>query len=134
MVLQEPETRETETQTLLEKNELPLEVREQRELLLVKLVKRPDLKLTCNRSSLDAIKRIEISNSKHISAVQIITDWLDTLSDKERETYLAFCKKTSSPIQMYLYARFLGYKGSITECDTWSKKNLKKETLAQYLR
>ena len=67
-------------------------------------------------------------------SVQIITDWLDTLSDKERETYLAFCKQTSSPIQMYLYARFLGYKGSITECDTWSKKEFKKETLAQYLR
>ena len=66
--------------------------------------------------------------------MQIITQWLDTLSDKERETYLAFCKKTSSPIQMYLYARFLGYKGSITDCDLWAKKEFKKETLIQYLR
>ena len=102
-----------------------------REQLSVKLEKKLE-RLTCNRSSLDAIKRIEISTGT--ISIQIITDWLDTLSDKERETYLAFCKQTSSPIQMYLYARFLGYKGSITDCDTWSKKNLKKETLAQYLR
>ena len=27
---------------------------------------------------------------------------------------------------MYLYARFLGYKGSITDCNTWSKKEFKK--------
>jgi hypothetical protein len=27
---------------------------------------------------------------------------------------------------MYLYARFLGYAGSIVECDEWSKKEFKK--------
>ena len=27
---------------------------------------------------------------------------------------------------MYLYARFLGYKGSITDCDLWAKKEFKK--------
>ena len=27
---------------------------------------------------------------------------------------------------MYLYARFLGYKGSITDCDLWSKEQFKK--------
>ena len=30
---------------------------------------------------------------------------------------------------MYLYARFLGYKGSITDCDLWAKEEFKKETL-----
>lgn len=55
-----------------------------------------------------------------------MTEWLDTLTDKERESYLAFCKQTSSPIQMYLYARFLGYRGSIVDCDLWSKDQFKK--------
>jgi hypothetical protein len=55
-----------------------------------------------------------------------MTEWLDTLTDKERESYLAFCKQTSSPIQMYLYARFLGYRGSIVDCDAWSKDQFKK--------
>ena len=27
---------------------------------------------------------------------------------------------------MYLYARFLGYKGSITDCDLWAKEEFKK--------
>ena len=27
---------------------------------------------------------------------------------------------------MYLYARFLGYKGSITDCDIWAKEEFKK--------
>ena len=59
--------------------------------------------------------------------------WLKTLSDKNKDSYLEFCKKTSSPIQMYLYARFLGYKGSIVECDEWSKTEFKKRNFNQVL-
>ena len=53
-------------------------------------------------------------------------DWIQSLTDKDRESFLTFCKRTSSPVQMYLYARFLGYTGSIVECDEWSKKEFKK--------
>ena len=52
--------------------------------------------------------------------------WIQSLTDKDRESFLAFCKRTSSPIQMYLYARFLGFKGSIVQCDEWSKQEYKK--------
>jgi hypothetical protein len=52
--------------------------------------------------------------------------WIQGLTDKDRESFLAFCKRTPSPIQMYLYARFLGFKGSIVECDEWSKQEYKK--------
>ena len=55
-----------------------------------------------------------------------MTTWIQALTDKDRESFLAFCKRTSSPIQMYLYARFLGFTGSIVECDEWSKKEFKK--------
>ena len=55
-----------------------------------------------------------------------MTDWIQGLTDKDRESFLTFCKRTSSPIQMYLYARFLGFTGSIVECDEWSKKEYKK--------
>ena len=34
---------------------------------------------------------------------------------------------------MYLYARFLGYKGSITDCNTWSKKEFKKRNFSTIL-
>jgi len=53
-------------------------------------------------------------------------EWIQGLTDKDRESFLTFCKRTSSPIQMYLYSRFLGFTGSIVECDEWSKKEYKK--------
>ena len=59
--------------------------------------------------------------------------WLSSLSDKDRESFLAFCKRTASPVQMYLYARFLGYTGSIVECDEWSKKAFKKRDFSSLL-
>lgn len=55
-----------------------------------------------------------------------MTDWIQSLTEKDRESFLAFCKKTSSPIQMYLYSRFLGFTGTIVDCDEWAKKEFKK--------
>lgn len=55
-----------------------------------------------------------------------MTTWIKSLTEKDRESFLAFCKQISSPIQMYLYARFLGFKGTIVECDQWSQKEYKK--------
>ena len=52
--------------------------------------------------------------------------WVSSLTDKDRESFLAFCKQTASPIQIYLYSRFLGFKGTIVECDEWAKKKFKK--------
>jgi len=62
-----------------------------------------------------------------------MTSWLDTLSDKDRETFLNFCKRTASSVQMYLYARFLGFTGSIVECDEWSTKKYKKRDFSALL-
>ena len=53
--------------------------------------------------------------------------WIKSLIEKDRESFLAFCRKTPSPIQMYLYARFLGFTGSIVECEEWSKEEHKKK-------
>ena len=60
-------------------------------------------------------------------------DWVHSLSDKDRESYLAFCKKAGSPIQIYLYARFLGFTGTIVECDEWSRENFKKRNFSAVL-
>jgi len=66
-------------------------------------------------------------------SLQSVNFWLATLTDNEKESYLAFCKKVSSPIQMYLYARFLGFKGSIVECDDWCKDTFKKPNFNKVL-
>lgn len=60
-------------------------------------------------------------------------DWIETLSDNEKECFYTFCKKHSSPIQMYLYARFLGFTGNIVECDQWQQGEFKKRNLQQIL-
>ena len=60
-------------------------------------------------------------------------EWIQDLVDKDRESFLTFCKRTSSPIQMYLYARFLGYTGSIVVCDEWSKTEFKKKDFTKIL-
>ena len=52
--------------------------------------------------------------------------WIQTLTSKDRESYLEFRKKASSPIQIYLFARFLGFQGTVVECNEWSIKEFKK--------
>ena len=53
-------------------------------------------------------------------------NWIQTLTSKDRESFLQFCKKTGSPIQIYLFSRFLGFQGTIVECNEWSEKEFKK--------
>ena len=52
--------------------------------------------------------------------------WIQTLNNKDRESFLEFCKKASSPIQIYLFSRFLGFQGTVVECNEWSTKEFKK--------
>ena len=35
--------------------------------------------------------------------------WVQSLNNKDRESFLEFCKKTASPVQIYLFSRFLGF-------------------------
>jgi len=60
-------------------------------------------------------------------------EWLKSLTVKDREAFLAFCKQARSPIQMYLYARFLGFTGSIVNCDQWALKKFKKRNFQEVL-
>ena len=62
-----------------------------------------------------------------------MTEWIRDLTDKDRESFLAFAKQSSSPIQIYLYSRFMGFMGSIVECDEWVKKEYKKRNFAALL-
>ena len=59
--------------------------------------------------------------------------WVQSLNNKDRESFLEFCKKTSSPVQIYLLSRFLGFQGTIVECKEWSEKEFKKRNFNQVL-
>ena len=62
-----------------------------------------------------------------------MTKWVQSLNNKDRESFFEFCKKTPSPVQIYLFSRFLGFQGTIVECYEWSKKEFKKRNFNQVL-
>ena len=62
-----------------------------------------------------------------------MTEWVKGLTSKDREAYLAFCKQTKSSIQMYLYARFLGFTGTIVQCDKWAQRKFKRRNFNEVL-
>ena len=62
-----------------------------------------------------------------------MTEWLKKLTAKDREAFLAFCKITKSPIQVYLYARFLGFAGTIVQCDKWAQRKYKRRNFNEVL-
>ena len=63
-------------------------------------------RLTCNERCSAAIKRTGIT-SRLSASISILIGF--TLTEKDRES-LAFCKRAGTPIQIYLYARFLGFR------------------------
>ena len=62
-----------------------------------------------------------------------MTEWVKGLTSKDREAYLAFCTQTRSSIQMYLYARFLGFTGTIVQCDKWAQRKFKRRNFNEVL-
>jgi hypothetical protein len=53
--------------------------------------------------------------------IEIFDSWVDNLDSSSQESFLAFAADNYSVIEIFLYARFLGYNGSIVACDLWVK-------------
>ncbi len=51
---------------------------------------------------------------------------MDNLDSSTQESFNSFASQNYSVIEVYLYSRFLGYRGSITACDLWVNSNYKK--------
>ena len=45
--------------------------------------------------------------------------WVENLDCATKETFLAFASDNNSIVEVYIYARFLRYEGTITACDRW---------------
>jgi hypothetical protein len=63
--------------------------------------------------------------NEHID-IEIFDQWVDNLDSSTQESFLSFAEDNYSVIECYLYARFLGYRGSIVGCDLWVNKRYKK--------
>ena len=58
--------------------------------------------------------------------IELFDQWVDNLTCAEQEAFLAFASDNFSIIESFLYARFLGYRGSIISCESWIKSRYKK--------
>jgi hypothetical protein len=66
------------------------------------------------------------SRPNELIDIEVFEQWVDNLDSSVQESFCSFIKENNSIIECFLYARFLGYSGSIVACDLWIKKNYKK--------
>ena len=58
--------------------------------------------------------------------IQVFQHWVDNLDSATKESFCSFAEETFSAIQVYLYAKFLGYNSSIVAVDLWLKEHFSK--------
>ena len=58
--------------------------------------------------------------------IEVFDYWVDNLDCSVQESFIAFASDNYSLIEVFLYARFLGYNGSIVACEAWVKSKYKK--------
>lgn len=58
--------------------------------------------------------------------IELFDGWVDNLDSSTQESFCSFAKDNYSVIEAYIYARFLGYTGSITACELWIKQHYSK--------
>ena len=69
----------------------------------------------------------EITNKPNeLIDIELFDSWVDNLDSASQEAFTSFASDNYSVIEAYLYARFLGYTGSITACDLWVNANYRK--------
>ena len=80
-------------------------------------------------------KQETLSRQKRLTDIDVAVfdEWVDTLDSAQQESFLAFASENYSIIEVFLYARFLRYAGSITACDLWIKENYPKPDFRQKL-
>ena len=66
------------------------------------------------------------SRPNELIDIELFTYWLDNLDSAQQEAFNSFAADNYSVIEAYLYARFLGYRGSIIACELWVKKHYPK--------
>ncbi len=58
--------------------------------------------------------------------IQVFSYWIDNLDSATKESFCSFAEESFSAIQVYLYAKFLGYDSSISAVDLWLKDSFSK--------
>ena len=79
-----------------------------------------------NKSISKKTKKEIINKPNQRIDIDLFNNWVDNLDSSIQESFCSFASENYSIIEIYLYARFLGYQGSITACDLWLKENYTK--------
>jgi hypothetical protein len=58
-------------------------------------------------------------NPNELIDIELFDQWVDNLDCDSQDSFLSFTENSYSIIECFLYARFLGYNGSIVSCDSW---------------
>jgi len=73
-----------------------------------------------------ATKKEITSRPNELINIELFDQWVDNLTSSDQESFTAFAADCFSVVEIFLYARFLGYNGSITSCEAWLKNNYPK--------
>ena len=83
--------------------------------------------LTLNNSSTGSKTNLgTISKQNKLISIELFDTWVDNLDSATQESFCSFTEDNYSIIECFLYAKFLGYTGSITSCEEWIKEHYKK--------
>ena len=78
--------------------------------------------LTPKGSSIASKTKSEIHDRPtRLIDIELFDSWVDNLDSATQESFCSFASESYSVIECFLYARFLGYRGSITSCEEWIK-------------
>ena len=67
-----------------------------------------------------------ISKQNKLISIELFSTWIDNLDSATQESFCSFAEDNYSIIECFLYAKFLGYTGSIVSCEEWVKATYKK--------
>jgi hypothetical protein len=92
----------------------------------VKAQKNSELPQNNLRASANKTK-LEITDRRNeLIDIEVFDQWVDNLDSSTQESFCSFAVDNNSVIECFLYARFLGYTGSIVACDLWVNSKYKK--------
>ena len=94
-----------------------------KEKQLVKVVPNKGKLHSKNKISAKGTKKEIVNKPNQLIDIDLFNSWVDNLDSSTQESFCSFAADNYSVIEVYLYARFLGYEGTITACDLWIKDN-----------
>ena len=94
-----------------------------KEKQLVKVVPNKGKPTNSSKGSGIGTKKEIVNKPNQLINIDLFNSWVDNLDSSTQESFCSFAADNYSVIEVYLYARFLGYEGTITACDLWIKDN-----------